>query len=144
MHFKPLDLGVAVRIGLGLALRSPPLAGVAIGKFNRGADQSSGSGGFLLLKFSCLENFDLISLQVQVWDLSGFIRIDPIVKSSKNTQTSTAKIYLFRCSDRPQHKAHLGTYPGKLGEAGVSTVLGHPRSAKIVLCVCVCVVLLYR
>jgi hypothetical protein len=35
-----------------------------IGKFNRGADQSSGSGGFLLLKFAC---FDLISL----WDLSG-------------------------------------------------------------------------
>ena len=59
-----MDRGVAVGIGLGLALQSLPLAGVAIGKFNRGADQSSGSGGFFLLKFSC---FDLISL----WDLSG-------------------------------------------------------------------------
>ena len=62
--FKCLDRGVAVGIGLDIALQSLPLAGVAIGKFNRGADQSSGSGGFLLLKFSC---FDLISL----WDLSG-------------------------------------------------------------------------
>ena len=60
LNFKPLDLGVAVRIGLGLALRSLPLAGVAIGKFNRGADQSSGPGGFLLLvEFAC---FDLVSL----------------------------------------------------------------------------------
>jgi hypothetical protein len=64
LNLKPLDLGVAVRIGLGLALRSLPLAGVAIGKFNRGADQSSGPGGFLLLKFAC---FDLIS----PWDLCG-------------------------------------------------------------------------
>ena len=30
VNFKPLDLGVAVRIGLGFALRSLPLAGVAI------------------------------------------------------------------------------------------------------------------
>jgi hypothetical protein len=77
--FERQDRGVAVGIGLDIALQSVPLAGVAIGKFNRGADQSSGSGGFLLLKFSCLEFFDLISL----WDLSGFIRIDPIVKSSQ-------------------------------------------------------------
>jgi hypothetical protein len=57
---------LAVEIGLGIALQSLPLAGVAIGKFNRGADQSSGStGGFLLLNYSC---FDLISL----WDLPGF------------------------------------------------------------------------
>jgi hypothetical protein len=55
LNLKPLDLGVAVRIGLGLAFRSLPLAGVAIGKFSRGADQSSESGGFLLLKFSRLE-----------------------------------------------------------------------------------------
>ena len=53
--FKCLDRGVSVGIGLDIALQSLPLAGVAIGKFNRGADQSSGSGGFLLLKFSCLE-----------------------------------------------------------------------------------------
>jgi hypothetical protein len=53
--FERLDRGVAVGIGLGLALQSLPLAGVAIGKFNRGADQSSRPGGFLLLKFSCLE-----------------------------------------------------------------------------------------
>ena len=64
LNFKPLDLGVAVRTGLGTKRQSLPLAGVAIGKFNRGADQSSGSGGFLLLKFSC---FDLVLL----WDLSG-------------------------------------------------------------------------
>jgi hypothetical protein len=70
LNFKPLDLGFAARIGLGLALRSLPLAGVAIGKFNWGAGQSSGPGGFLLLEFSCLEFFDLISL----WDLSGFIQ----------------------------------------------------------------------
>ena len=57
LNFKPLDLGVAVRTGLGTKRQSLPLAGVAIGKFNRGADQSSGSGGFLLLKFSCLEFF---------------------------------------------------------------------------------------
>jgi hypothetical protein len=38
--FNCLDRGVAVGIGLGLALQSLPLAGVAIGKFNRGADQS--------------------------------------------------------------------------------------------------------
>ena len=59
-----MDRGVAVGIGLDIALQSLPLAGVAIGKFNRGADQSSGPGGFLLLKFS---SFDLISL----WDLPG-------------------------------------------------------------------------
>ena len=64
LNFKPLDLGVAVRNGLDIALRLLPLAGAAIGKFNRGADQSSGPGEFLLLKFAC---FDLISL----WDLSG-------------------------------------------------------------------------
>jgi hypothetical protein len=44
LNSKPLDLGVAVRIGLDLALQSLPLAGVAIGKINRGADQSSGPG----------------------------------------------------------------------------------------------------
>jgi hypothetical protein len=55
---------VAVGIGLDVPLQSLPLAGVVIGKFNHGADQSSGPGGFLLLKFSC---FDLIS----PWDLSG-------------------------------------------------------------------------
>jgi hypothetical protein len=57
LNFRPLDLGVAVRIGLAIALRSFPLAGVAIGKSNRG----DGPGGFLLLGFAC---FDLISL----WD----------------------------------------------------------------------------
>jgi hypothetical protein len=31
LNFKPLDLGVAVRIGLAIALRSLPLAGFAIG-----------------------------------------------------------------------------------------------------------------
>jgi hypothetical protein len=55
LTFESPDRGVAVGIGLAIVLQSPPLAGVAIGKFNRGADQSSGSGGFLLLKFSCLE-----------------------------------------------------------------------------------------
>jgi hypothetical protein len=55
LNFESPDRGVAVGIGLAIALQSLPLAGVAIGKFNRGADQSSGSGGFLLLKFSCLE-----------------------------------------------------------------------------------------
>ena len=52
-----MDLGFAVRNGLAIALRSFPLAGVAIGKFNRGteADQSRGPGGFLLLEFSCFE-----------------------------------------------------------------------------------------
>ena len=53
--FERLDRGVAVGIGLGLALQLLPLARVAIGKSNRGADQSSGSGGFLLLKFSCFD-----------------------------------------------------------------------------------------
>jgi hypothetical protein len=41
-----LDRGVAVGIGLAITLQSLPLARAAIGKFNRGADQSSGSGGF--------------------------------------------------------------------------------------------------
>ena len=75
---------VAVGIGLALYAQSLRLTGVAIGKFDREVEQSSGSGGFLLLKFGC---FDLISL----WGLSGFIRINPIVKPSQNfqnTQTS--------------------------------------------------------
>ena len=50
---------VAVGIGLGFESQSLPLAGVAIGKFDREVDQSSGPGGFLLLKFGC---FDLVSL----------------------------------------------------------------------------------
>ena len=77
LNFKPLDLGVAVRVGLGLALRSLPLAGVAIEKpspINRGADQSScGPGGFLLLKFFVFRIFELVLLRGP----SGFIRIDP-------------------------------------------------------------------
>ena len=48
---------VAVGIGLALLSQSLPLAGVAIGKFDREVDQSSGSGGFLLLKFGCLTWF---------------------------------------------------------------------------------------
>jgi hypothetical protein len=63
--FKCLDRGVAVGIGLAIELKSLPLARVAIGKFNRGVDQSgSGPGAFLLLKLAC---FDLILL----WGLSG-------------------------------------------------------------------------
>jgi hypothetical protein len=55
LTFESPDRGVAVGNGLAIALQSLPLAGVATGKFNRGADQSSGPGGFLLLGFSCLE-----------------------------------------------------------------------------------------
>ena len=50
---------VAVGIGLALYAQSLRLTGVAIGKFDREVEQSSGSGGFLLLKFEC---FDLDSL----------------------------------------------------------------------------------
>jgi hypothetical protein len=60
---KPLDLGVAVRTALAIALRSLPLAGVAIGKFNRGRLEQR-TRWILLLSFAC---FDLISL----WDLPG-------------------------------------------------------------------------
>ena len=50
---------VSVGIGLGIDAQSLRLAGVAIGKFDREVEQSSGPGGFLLLKFGC---FDLVSL----------------------------------------------------------------------------------
>jgi hypothetical protein len=54
-----LELELELGLLLHIALQSLPLAGVVIGKFNRGADQSSGSGAFLKLKFSC---FDLVLL----------------------------------------------------------------------------------
>ena len=54
----------AVGILLDHLAQSLRLTGVAIGKFDREVEQSSGSGGFLLLKFG---RFDLVSL----WDLSG-------------------------------------------------------------------------
>ena len=57
-------VAVAVGIGLDLDAQSLRLTGVAIVKFDREVEQSSGSGGFLLLKFGC---FDEVSL----WDLSG-------------------------------------------------------------------------
>ena len=44
LHFKLLDLGVAVGIGLGTKRQSLLLDEVPIGKFNRVVDQSSGSG----------------------------------------------------------------------------------------------------
>ena len=40
---------VSVGIGLDHEAQSLPLAGIAIGKFDREVDQSSGSGGILLL-----------------------------------------------------------------------------------------------
>jgi hypothetical protein len=105
--FKCPDRGVAVGIGLAIALQS----------------LLSGSGGFLLLKFSC---FDLISL----WDLSGFIRIGPIVESSqntKNTQTPTVKIPLVRCFDRPRIELSYGN-PGerKRLQCNSSSIIASP------------------
>jgi hypothetical protein len=108
LTFESPDRGVAVGIGLAIALQSLPLAGVAIGKFNRGADQSSGSGGFarfFAVKFFVSRIFDLISL----WNLSGFTRVDPIVKPSQNTKTSAAKIgegKRLQCNSKPNSNSN--------------------------------------